>query len=85
MILAAGVDLKDYHVMAMKLRKASSVGTKLYLVDNRDSILSKDCHRFLNIAEYSSSGVFAAILVYIIKNENTNKAFVDKYTEGLEN
>jgi len=82
MILAAGVDVKDYPVMAMKLRKTSSAGTKLYLVDNKDSILSKDCHRFLNIAEYSSSGVFAAILVYIIKNENTNSAFINKYIEG---
>jgi len=82
MILAAGVDIKDYPVMAMKLRKASTLGTKLYLVDNRDSLLSKDCHRFLNIAENSSNGVFAAILVNIIKNKNANKLFVDKYTDG---
>jgi formate dehydrogenase major subunit len=82
MILAAGIDVKDYPVMAMKLRKASTLGTKLFLVDNRDSLLTKDCHRFIYISENSTSGVFAAILAYITKNKCVNKAFVDKYTEG---
>ncbi len=82
MILAVGVDIKDYPVMAMRLREASKRGAKLYLVDNRDSLLSKDCHQFLHIAEASTSGVFAAILAYIIQRGKINQPFVDKYAEG---
>ena len=82
LILAIGVDIKDYPVMAMKLRMAHLRGAKLYNVDNRDSIISKDSFRFIKLEEDTKSTIFTALLAYIVQKKLVNADFIAKYTEG---
>lgn len=78
-ILSVGVDVKDYPVIAMKIRKAFTKGTNLTIIDNRDSLLTKDCSQFIKISVTSKVGVFAAILYKIIQGKKFDKALAEKY------
>jgi len=83
-IFAAGVDIKDYPVMAMRMRKAYLNGAKLYIADSRDSALAKDSTRFITLDKNAKSAVFAAIVKYIIENGLVNTGFINKFTDGYE-
>lgn len=82
-VLAVGVDIKDYPVMAMHIRKAYLSGAKLYLVDGRDSALSKDSTKFIRLNENTNTGVFTALAKQIIENGNANIGFIDKFADGF--
>ncbi|MBN1627104.1 MAG: molybdopterin-dependent oxidoreductase, partial [Deltaproteobacteria bacterium] len=84
-ILAYDCDLqKDYPIIAIKIRKAVSGGSRLAILNNHQTMLDSIATVNLKINRRTSMDLLQSILQYILSNSMTDPKFIRAKTAGFE-
>ncbi|MBI4512730.1 MAG: formate dehydrogenase subunit alpha [Gemmatimonadetes bacterium] len=84
-VLVAGSNTTDNHpVAATFIKDAAARGTKLLVVDSRETGIARHAHHFLRIAPGSDVALYNAWMHVLIEEDLIDHEFVRERTEGFD-